>query len=124
MSFFRAIKDGFSGYLSVQGRANRRDFWFWFAFSVLILLIATIIDGAVIGPAQGYLPFEHEAGRPLATICLAALAIPTITAAGRRLHDSEMSAWWLLVGLTIIGLVPLAYFLIKKGKKGENRFNI
>ena len=124
MSFFSAIRTGFLNYFSVTGRANRRDFWFWFAFCVLILLIATIIDGAVIGPAQGYLPFEHEAGRPLATICLAALAIPTITAAGRRLHDSDMSAWWLLVGLTIIGLVPLAYFLIKKGKKGEKKLKV
>ncbi|MEM9331857.1 MAG: DUF805 domain-containing protein [Pseudomonadota bacterium] len=123
MSFMRAIQSGFLNYFSVAGRANRRDFWFWIAFCVLMLLLSTIIDGAVIGPSRGYLPFEQDAGRPLATIMLGLFLIPTITAAGRRLHDSDKSAWWLLIAFTGIGLIPLGFYLIKSGKKGENRFS-
>ncbi|MEM7214939.1 MAG: DUF805 domain-containing protein [Pseudomonadota bacterium] len=123
MSFIRAITSAFSKYVSVEGRANRREFWFWIAFCVCILLVATIVDGAIIGPARGFLPFEQDAGRPLAITMLALLVVPTLTAAVRRLHDSDKSGWWLLIGFTVIGLVPLAYFLIKSAKKTENRYD-
>ena len=122
MSFFRAVADGFRNYFSTQGRASRRDFWYWLAFCILVWFLATFIDGAYIGPARGYLPFEHEAGRPLARSFLALFFIPTVTTAVRRLHDSNKSGWWLLIGFTIIGLIPLIYYFFKSGNKGENRF--
>ncbi|MEO0329447.1 MAG: DUF805 domain-containing protein [Pseudomonadota bacterium] len=124
MKFFQTISTCFKKYLSVEGIASRREFWFWFLFVVIVLMLATIIDGAFIAPALGYLPFEAEAGRPLATVLLLILAAPTITAAARRLHDSALSGWWLFIGVTIIGLIPLAYLLIKSGTKGENRFSV
>lgn len=123
MKFFRVVKTCLSKYLSVEGTASRSEFWFWFAFVVIMLLIVTIIDGAIIAPANGYLPFEADAGRPLALATLLALLPPTITAAARRLHDSGFSGWWLLIGLTIVGLIPIAFFLIKSGKKKDNRFS-
>lgn len=129
MSFFRAVNSGFSGYLTITGRANRREFWFWFAFVVLVLCLALIIDGAFLGPIyssflgyEGVMAFDQDAGKPLTVVLMAILAMPTITIAIRRLHDSDLSGWWLLIGVTIIGLIPLAYFLIKGAKKGENRF--
>ncbi len=123
MQFFSAISSGFKNYFSVKGRSNRRDFWFWIGFCACLLFLATIIDGAVIGPARGYLPFEQDAGRPLAIITLAFLAVPTVCAAVRRLHDSNLRGWWLLIGITVIGILPLAFFLIKGASKSANRFD-
>lgn len=123
MSFFNAVKVGFKKYFSVEGRASRRDFWYWFGFCCLVLFIATLIDGIVIGPALGFLPFEQDAGRPLALACSLGLLLPTITAAVRRLHDSDYVGWWLLGVFTIVGALPLAYLLIKGGSKKQNRFD-
>jgi len=122
LSFVGSIKTCIRKYVSVEGRANRREFWFWIAFCAIMLMVATLIDGIFIGPALGFLPFEQDAGRPLATVMSVLLLVPTLTAAARRLHDSDLSGWWLLGVLTIIGALPIAYFLIKSSKKGENRF--
>jgi uncharacterized membrane protein YhaH (DUF805 family) len=42
--------------------------------------------------------------------------------AARRLHDGNRSGWWQLIAFTVIGLIPLIYWLIKKGTEGPNRF--
>ncbi len=82
------------------------------------------MDGAFIAPALGFLPFEEEAGRPLATLFSVLLLVPTISCAVRRFHDSNLKGWWLLAVLTVVGAIPVAYFLVKKAKKGPNRFDI
>lgn len=129
MSFPGAIADGFKNYSSFRGTASRTQFWFWLLFVCLLLCLSLIIDGAYLGPmwstamgAEGVMAFDQDAGKPLTTVLLALLAIPTITAAGRRLHDSALSAKWLLAGLTIIGILPLLFLLLKKGTKGDNPF--
>ncbi len=124
MSLFNAISDGFSRYFSFAGTASRTQFWFWILFATITLCIALIIDGLYLGPmwstwqgAEDVLPFDQDAGQPLSIALLALLTIPTITMAGRRLHDSGFSAKWLLIALTIIGIIPLLYFFVKKGLK-------
>ena len=66
MGIFSAVASAVSNCFSINGTASRRDFWYWILFVAILLAIATIVDGAVIGPARGYLPFEHEAGNPIA----------------------------------------------------------
>lgn len=129
MSFPSAIADGFRNYFSFRGIASRTQFWFWLLFVCLLLCIALIIDGAYLGPmwstamgAEGVMAFDQDAGQPLTIGLLALLVIPTITAAGRRLHDSALSAKWLLAGLTVIGILPLLFLLLKKGTKGANPY--
>ncbi len=71
---------------------------------------------------EGVMAFDQDAGQPLTIALLALFALPTLAALVRRLHDSEVSGWWILIAFTIIGIVPLLYLLIKSGKKGENRY--
>ncbi|MGI9352016.1 MAG: DUF805 domain-containing protein [Rhizobiaceae bacterium] len=130
MSFIQAIKTGFKKYFTVSGRANRREFWYWIAFVSLSLCLALIIDGAILGPAlseilghEDVMAFDQDASNPLSLFLLAIYAFPTLTAAVRRMHDSDISGWWLLIAFTGVGLLPLAYFFVKGAKKGENRFN-
>ncbi len=122
MGFFGTIRSAVANTFSIAGTASRRDFWYWIFFVTVILGIATIIDGAVIGPARGYLPFEHEAGNPLAATVFFLALVPTISLAVRRLHDSGWSGWWLLSALTVIGIPLVVFLLIKGGKKAPNRY--
>ena len=40
----------------------------------------------------------------------------------RRLHDINKSGWWLLLSITIIGLIPLLYWACKKGDDDGNKY--
>ena len=50
------------------------------------------------------------------------LLIPTFAVATRRLHDINKTGWWQLLFLTIIGIIPLIYWLAKKGNLQTNRY--
>ena len=48
--------------------------------------------------------------------------IPNISVGVRRLHDTDRSGWWLLLGIIpLVGLVLLVFFCLN-GTTGENRF--
>ena len=56
------------------------------------------------------------------TIIVLAFLIPGLTVSIRRLHDTDRSAWWLLIGLIpLAGLVLIVFFCLD-GSPGENRF--
>ena len=50
---------------------------------------------------------------------LLAIIIPTICVTARRLHDVNRSGWWQLIPITIIGLIPCIYWLIKRPVDNE-----
>ena len=55
-------------------------------------------------------------------IFVLAVLVPNITVTVRRLHDVDRSGWWMLIPMTIIGIIPYLYWVCKKGDEGENRF--
>ena len=58
------------------------------------------------------------------TIIVLAFLIPGLTVSIRRLHDTDRSAWWLLIGLIpLAGLVLIVFFCLD-GSPGENRFGL
>lgn len=56
----------------------------------------------------------------LSSIWSLIILVPSISVAARRLHDIGRSGWWQLIGLTIIGLIPLIYWLVKQGDHWQN----
>jgi uncharacterized membrane protein YhaH (DUF805 family) len=41
----------------------------------------------------------------------------------RRLHDTNRTGWWILIGLIpLIGLIVLLVFYLQRSDPGENRF--
>ena len=49
--------------------------------------------------------------------------IPSAAVLVRRLHDTERSAWWLLIALIpVIGAIALLVFLCIDSSLGENRY--
>ena len=116
-------------YAVFSGRARRSEFWFFWlfligievAFSILIGLAGgSITDpanrfGAMSGPAQALFA--------LYALVMLGLLIPSIAVAIRRLHDTNRSAWWILIGLLpILGALVLIVFYVLDGTPGPNRF--
>lgn len=116
MGFMDAVRTCLSKFIDINGRARRSEYWWFFLFNVLVQIVATVFDSALgMGGPQsvGLLA-------PLASL---ALLLPAITASVRRLHDRDMSGWWMLiVFFPILGFIALIVIFVMKGTEGENRF--
>jgi len=116
MNFGEAIKSGFAHYVTFSGRAARSEFWYWTLFAVLLSLAAGIID-------RGIFDFEESTTTgvfgPLVSL---ALFLPGLAVSVRRLHDLDRSGWWLLLVLTLVGVILLLIWDCIKGTTGSNRF--
>ncbi len=52
-----------------------------------------------------------------------AVIIPTLALSVRRLHDTDRSGWWILIGLVpLIGSIVLLVFYVMDSTPGQNRF--
>jgi len=49
-----------------------------------------------------------------------AVLLPSLAVGARRLHDTNRSGWWLLISLSVIGLIPLIIWLASKGNEQAN----
>ncbi len=97
-------------YAVFSGRARRTEYWMFFLFNIIISFVLGIIGG-VIG------------GGLLANLYMLALLCPGIAVSIRRMHDTDRSGWWLLIGLIpIVGTIVLIVFLATEGKAGDNQY--
>ena len=104
-------------YAVFNGRAGRKEYWYFILFNIIISLILGFIDGIMGG-------FSVEAGiGPLGAIYSLAILIPSLAVSVRRLHDTDRSGWWLLIGLIpLIGAIVLIIFMIQDGKPNDNQY--
>jgi len=115
MDLVGAVKVCFVKYANFSDRASRSEFWLFMLFVTILGIVLAIIDVA-IGVPLG----ESSLG---GTIVGLVTFIPSLSVAARRLHDLNRSGWWILLYLTIIGILfPLLYWYCKKGDDGENDF--
>jgi uncharacterized membrane protein YhaH (DUF805 family) len=109
MSFYQAISACLSKYANFQGRATRSEFWWFYWFTVMMAWVTTLLAHAV-GQEQGTLTF--------AVTML--FLIPMLAVGSRRLHDTGRSGWWLLLSLTLIGLIVLVFWWASASQKESN----
>ena len=111
MTFAEAVRSGFDHYVKFDGRASRPAFWWWFLFGILVGIGATLID-LIIGS------FGVVSG--LASL---ALLLPNLSVAIRRLHDTDHTGWWVLIGLIpIVGFIVLLIFYLRQSDPGDNQY--
>jgi uncharacterized membrane protein YhaH (DUF805 family) len=115
MNFVEAIKLGFSNYVTFSGRAVRWEYWFWVLFTAIGAIIAMIIDAVALGYSPG-------SASPVVDLFDLVTFLPSLAVAARRLHDTDRTAWWLLLGLTGIGAIFLIVWFCFRGTEGPNRF--
>ncbi len=100
-------------YAVFNGRARRKEYWFFVLFNTIINLVLSGIDSVVTG--AGVVPGLYTL----------AVLIPSIAVAVRRLHDIGRTGWWLLIGLIpVIGWIVLLVFMVQDGKPGENQYSL
>jgi uncharacterized membrane protein YhaH (DUF805 family) len=119
MSFTAAVRSVLSQYVGFGGRARRAEYWWFVLFSVLIGVVTSILDVALGTDFEGSSPSRGL----LSLIANLALFLPSLAVAVRRLHDTDRSGWWVLIGLIpLVGVIVLLVFFVQDGTPGPNRF--
>lgn len=126
MTFQEAVKTCLSKYATFTGRASRSEYWFFYLATVIVIVVAGMLDRALgldfkmANPMTG---LEQSMGYGwLYVIAGLALLVPSLAAMVRRLHDTNRSGWWWLIALTGIGAIVLLVWFVSKGTTGENRY--
>ena len=104
-------------YAQFSGRARRKEYWMFFLFNILIAIGLAIVD-SITGTMSETAGFGLLGG--LYTL---AVLVPGIAVTVRRLHDTNRSGWWFLIGLVpLIGFIVLLVFFCRDGTAGENQY--
>ena len=112
MSFSEAVKSGFDHYVKFDGRASRPAFWWWFLFTILVAIALQIMDGIIFNESM-----------LLTIVVWLGLILPNLSVSIRRLHDTDRSGWWVLIGfIPIIGFIVLLVFYLQKSDPGDNSY--
>ncbi len=125
-SFGQAVSRYFSKYATFSGRASRSEFW-WavllingvmtILLGLLVVTLAgmpTIVDGNLnlVFTSLSWVWFS------LAVVWWLFNLIPTLALYSRRLHDANLSAWWLL--LCLVPFVSSTIFILVIGLLPQN----
>jgi len=100
-------------YADFEGRVGRQEYWMFVLYWVLISIGLALL-GMIIGERTVEL---------IHTIGTLAILVPSVALAARRLHDTNKSGWWQLVGLIpFLGWIILIFLLAQPSDAGENQF--
>lgn len=104
MTFTDSIQTCFSKYVNFNGTASRSEFWWWVLFCFLASVVLGIVNNKV------------------SAIFSLATFLPSIAVTARRLHDTDRSGWWQLIGLIpLVGWIVLIVFCVQD-TNGASRY--
>jgi uncharacterized membrane protein YhaH (DUF805 family) len=129
-------------YAEFTGRSRRKEYWMY----VLLLVVV----GVVLGVIEGILGLRGMVGPygPLSALFALATFVPSLAVGVRRLHDTNRSGYWLLIGygpllismllpflgmagvglamivmiVALVGFVVLLIFMVLEGNRGTNQY--
>jgi uncharacterized membrane protein YhaH (DUF805 family) len=122
MSFATAVKAFWSNYSNFKSRARRSEYWFIQLFLVLTNLAVAAIDLALMnGDVDRFI--ANGGGGIVGLIWIFATIVPALAVLIRRLHDTNRSGWWALIGLVpLAGAIVLLVFTVEDSNKGVNKY--
>ena len=110
-------------YVDFGGRARRKEYWMFFLFNMIFIIVAMILDRLLgltfnlYGQSLGY-------GWFYLLYCLAVF-LPGLSVFVRRLHDIGKSGWNFFIGLIpLVGGIILIVWMCQDGQAGENKWGI
>ncbi|MDP8994099.1 MAG: DUF805 domain-containing protein [Pseudomonadota bacterium] len=113
-------------YFDFSGRSRRKEYWMFFLFVLIGLVIAMLLDAALGlgGTAETSSEFGdgtasvevNLTGGLLTLLFVLAMLIPGIAVAVRRAHDQDKSGWFVLIPVYNVIMMFI------EGTRGPNRF--
>jgi uncharacterized membrane protein YhaH (DUF805 family) len=98
-------------YFDFNGRTRRAAFWYFVLVYFIIAIVVAIIQNVA------------HLGNILTGLLSLALLLPNLGIAVRRLHDTNRSGWWILIGLVpIVGWILLIVWYCAAGTTGANEY--
>ena len=86
-------------YVEFSGRARRMEYWMFVLINTIIACVIAFVEGLAGSP--GF----------VSVIYSLAVLLPSIAVAVRRLHDTDRTGWWLLIGfIPLIGVIVLIVY--------------
>ncbi|MDW4571632.1 DUF805 domain-containing protein [Microbacterium sp. M3] len=134
----------------LRGRASRSEYWWWMLANVVVLAAAQIalpvlVTGETpqprifLGPFGSWLyaelplinwPPGAVPSHPLASfglifaaLWMIATLVPGVTVAVRRLHDSNLSGWWVLLAVFPLGGPVVLLLALRASRSQGARFD-
>lgn len=104
-------------YAVFEGRAGRKEYWFFILFNILISMALGYVDWLTgnINPETGL--------GILSGIYALGVMIPGMAVSVRRLHDTGRSGWWLLITFVpVIGAIVFLYFMVLDSNPETNEY--
>ncbi len=119
----------FRRYAEFSGRSRRQEFWMFVLFNYIV----AFAWGAVLGLIMLLLYLMDAREDTMMTICYLLivpyglfslyLIVPSLAVAVRRLHDTDKSGWFILIGMIpLVGGIILIVFYATEGTRGPNRY--
>ena len=115
-------------YVDFSGRARRREYWMFVLVNVVIVIVLSLIDtllgtGGFRATSGGGSFYAANSLGLLSGLYTLAVLLPSIAVTVRRLHDTDRTGWWILLGfIPIIGGIVLLVFYVLEGTRGPNRY--
>lgn len=119
MGFTEAMQSAFNKKFDFAGRASRSEYWY-FALGMLPLYIVVDVILAAVHNVSSIL--EGLFGL-VVLVGYIFLTIVSLSLWLRRLHDTNHSGWWWLIGfIPIVGGVVLFIFTVLPSDPGDNNY--
>jgi len=100
-------------YAEFSGRASRKEYWMFFLVNILIMIGFSLVSGVL----------DSTLIQVLSVLYILAVLVPSLAVYVRRLHDTNHSAWWILLSLVpVVGGIILLIFLVTDSQAGDNRY--
>ena len=98
-------------YAVFSGRARRKEYWMFLLVAILIAIGIGVIDALL--RTKGL----------FGNLFAIALLLPSLGVTVRRLHDTDRSGWWILIGFVpVVGGIVLLVFMCLVGTSGSNQY--
>ena len=99
MTLIESVQTCFQKFVTFDGTARRSEYWWFSLFNFIVACVLGLISMKLY-----YL------------YALVAL-LPGLAVTVRRLHDTDRSAWWMLIGLVpIVGGIALLVFMCQDSR--------
>jgi len=107
--FKKVIKNTFN----YQGRARRKEYWYYILIASIIILIGFTLDGILDTPDT------------LSGLAGFILFFPSLAVTIRRLHDIGKSGWWYLISaIPLIGSLILLFWNCQETSPETNQWGV